>query len=172
MLIFVHHSEDLLDQVRRGCITVNDKVINLLLTCTDLIGEMVEALGNDDVQVKNEKVESIIWEIKKLLKDQTEHTPSEEGSLGDNLHNFGTGERCYRIKLDFNPNLFETGTDPLMLVRELREFSDILMVAVNYTRVPDLYNLDPELCYLTLTILIKTGVGIDRIKDVFIFCSG
>ena len=68
-----------------------------------------------------------------------------------------------------NNNLFETGTDPLGLIKELSDFCDVLDVNVNLSRIPEIYELNPEGCYLTLTIFVKTSDSLKRLQDVFIF---
>jgi len=77
--------------------------------------------------------------------------------------------RVYRIRLSFPEHTFETGTDPLFLLEEMSEKGSILQIEPEWGRIPNLFHLDPHLCYLGWNILFKTEMEEKEIKEVFEF---
>ncbi|TDX47825.1 chemotaxis protein CheA [Orenia marismortui] len=165
---FVHHAEDLLDQIRNNYLEINGEIISLLLESRDIVEEMLQEIINPGYVIDDQKIQ----EITKSFKYFLERKNSEEFNSKDaanKLEKSKVDEKVYRIKLKLNENVFETGTDPLALIKELEEFSEVLDNNINLSRIPEIYEMDPEKCYLTFTLLIKTQASIDRIREVFIF---
>ncbi|SJZ40953.1 chemotaxis protein CheA [Selenihalanaerobacter shriftii] len=163
---FVHHAEDLLDRLRNGSLNINSEIINLLLESRDLVEDMVKSI----IEPKYEFDVANVQEVSKSLQyflgiDDEDEVVSHAKVKGSSIDE----ERVYKISLDFNSNLFVTGTDNLLLIRELSDLGEVLDRNINLTKIPDIYNLDPEECYIKLTLLIKTKEPIEKINDVFIF---
>jgi two-component system chemotaxis sensor kinase CheA len=76
--------------------------------------------------------------------------------------------RDWRIHFSPGPDLMRTGTDPLLLLRELREMGS-LCVTANMAAIPPLSELDPERCYVSWELILTTADSVDAIRDVFIF---
>jgi two-component system chemotaxis sensor kinase CheA len=60
------------------------------------------------------------------------------------------------------------GASPLGVLDELRELGDS-SITTDSEFVPPLEQLDPERCYLSWTISVKTQCGPDRIREAFLF---
>lgn len=164
---FVHHAEDVLDKVRNHSLQINYEIISLLLESRDIIEGMVEQIFNPEYHVDQQKVDEISTAFKFFLE-----TPAQSGETEDSReesHKDSELDSIYRIKLKLNDDLFETGTDPLGLIKELSEFCEILDTNINLSRIPEIYELNPESCYLTVTLFVKTKDSLKRLKDVFIF---
>jgi two-component system chemotaxis sensor kinase CheA len=77
-------------------------------------------------------------------------------------------ERTYRIRFVPDEDIFLSGTNPILLLKELRELGDC-------TIIPFLKNIDglegcnPEKCYCSWDIIITTSAGLNALKDIFIF---
>ena len=74
----------------------------------------------------------------------------------------------YRIRFAPQPPLFLSGTEPALLLDELRGLGECAVVA-HLDDVPALEDADPEGCYLSWDILLTTTAGLAAIKDVFAF---
>ncbi len=74
----------------------------------------------------------------------------------------------YRISLAPGPDILRRGINPLGVFDELRELG-ATTVSTDFDLVPPLEQIDPERCYLTWTIHVRTNVEPDRIKEVFLF---
>ena len=74
----------------------------------------------------------------------------------------------YRIRFAPQPPLFLSGTEPALLLDELRGLGECTVVA-HVDEVPTLEDAEPESCHLSWDILLTTTAGLDAIKDVFVF---
>ena len=73
-----------------------------------------------------------------------------------------------QITLAPGPETLRRGINPLGVLDELRDLGEAT-IATDADVVPPLDELDPERCYLTWTITLKTDVEPDRIDDAFLF---
>ncbi|PRX27473.1 two-component system chemotaxis sensor kinase CheA [Orenia metallireducens] len=164
---FVHHAEDVLDKIRNHSLQINYEIISLLLESRDIIEAMVKQIFNPEYHVDQQKVIEISTAFKFFLEAPVSNQGAKD--FVEEKQKLSEEDSVYRIKLKLNNNLFETGTDPLGLIKELSDFCDVLDINVNLSRIPEIYELNPEGCYLTLTIFVKTSDSLKRLQDVFIF---
>ena len=92
--------------------------------------------------------------------------PSQPTSLASDLI-----EVCYDISFTPHAELFETGNDPVLLLRNLRALGD-MTVRCQCTRLPDLSSLSPEMPYLSWAITLKTAAEEAEIHSIFEFVEG
>ncbi len=74
----------------------------------------------------------------------------------------------YQINLMPGPDVLRRGVNPLGVLDELRELGETT-IATDPALVPPLEQLDPERCYLTWTIQVKTAAAPERISEAFLF---
>ena len=74
----------------------------------------------------------------------------------------------YRIRFKPSANIFATGTNPVLLLNELRSLGECSIIS-NTDAIPYLEDMDPETCYTSWDIILTSGCGLDAIKDIFIF---
>jgi two-component system, chemotaxis family, sensor kinase CheA len=166
---FTHEIETVFDQVRDGKIAVNKKLIDLTLQARDYIRKMVEEEGKD------EDMGDLMIELFRALM------PCERASSGhSSMHveskpaSYKQQDRkkhqnkIYRIRFRPNREIFLTGTNPILLLDEIRNLGECHVLA-RTDAVPVLQDLDAEKCYTYWDIILKTSVEINSIKDVFIF---
>ena len=67
--------------------------------------------------------------------------------------------------------MLRRGSDPVLLLKELRELGDCRITA-NTAAIPGLGALDAGRCYLTWEIVLSTAASREEICDVFIFVEG
>ncbi len=166
---FTHEIETVFDQVRDGKIAVTKRLIDLTLQARDYIKKMVE---EDE---KHKETGDLIIELFKSLMP-CERTPSETSSMyvesksiSDTLQDKRKHEsKIYRIRFKPDPEIFSTGTNPILLLDEIRNLGECHVLA-RADAVPELQDLDAEKCYIYWDIILKTTGGINSIKDVFIF---
>lgn len=161
---FSHKMENLLDSVRKEEIVVSEILITVLLKGLDIIKKLLadpenEALEND------EEVLSTISEFNQFLPGQ------EDNASTDASDKPKKEEILYKVSLKFNKDIFETGTDPLILIDELLSKGEIVEYNIGTNELPDIYNFDPYTLYISWTVIIKVKNTIPRkeIEDIFIF---
>jgi two-component system chemotaxis sensor kinase CheA len=89
--------------------------------------------------------------------------PEEAGAPAD-----GQALDEYRITLAPGPESLRRGINPLGVFDELRELGEATLTT-DPEVVPLLDELDPERCYLSWTIVVRTAADPTRIREVFLF---
>ena len=157
---FTHHVETTFDKVRRGKLPVSSSLINLTLAARDHIERLLEPDGEADTEAAAKILAGF-----NLLGG----VAPEQPAAGANKPAPESGdEKTFRIRFRPPANLFLTGTNPVLLLRELRELGKCTVVA-HAEGIPALYDLDFEQCYTWWEIGLTTSTGEDAIHDVFIF---
>ncbi len=82
------------------------------------------------------------------------------------------GYRYFRISASFRENIFETGTDPLMIMEDLFSLGIVVERRIDRQRLPDIHIMDPEKCYLGWNLVLKTKNPRQKIDEVFMFVQG
>lgn len=168
--MFTHDIENVYDHVRNGKVKINKGIIDLTLAARDQIGLMLSSSngqGNVDEKVTKEIIESfrkIVNQYKNVGKEAKE--PEHKATI---INETESGKlETYYIKFKPAEDIFLMGTNPVMLLNELRELGSALILAC-YKDMPEFEQMNPEKCYASWEIILKTNKGTDAIKDVFIF---
>jgi two-component system chemotaxis sensor kinase CheA len=163
---FTHQIETAYDKVRNGDIAVTKELISLTLRAGDIIKAMLEG----------SPAGAPSWEIADAFAALVSGQTQDPGSLsGTPSVSPQTAEDAstdmsftYRVRFKPQPSIFATGTNPVLLLDELRGLGDCEVIAQR-EGVPNLENLDAESCYVYWDIILTTDKGLNAIQDVFIF---
>ncbi|MGI6036976.1 MAG: chemotaxis protein CheA [Limnochordia bacterium] len=151
---FLHHMEELLAKIRTRQVAVEPEIIDTLLTGLDLAkGLLVAIEAGEDPPLTG------------AHRDVMARLESFQGGGGSMVQQ----TKDYRVDITFDRGIFASGTDPLMLIKEVAELGQPLGVELLTHGVPTLDELDPHQCYLAWTLLLRTSVDEEQIRDVFIF---
>lgn len=167
---FTHELETAYDLIRCGKMIVTKQLINLSLSARDLIAEMLTASESGNT-VSPERIETILSALSGLIPDKAsaESAMDSQSCIEDGPpQEAGNLMVTYRIRFRPPRDLFNNGTNPLLLLEELKGLGECRVVA-NMEAVPLLKELEPESCYIFWDILLTTDKGPDAIWDVFIF---
>ena len=162
---FSHEVETALDLVRSGVLTVDKPLIDLTLAACDQIRCMLD--GEGVAQEKTEEITCAFCEITEGARGGFEQKAAPEEPEEPDGEISGEGA-IYRIRFSPHPGLFASGTNPLLLLDELREMGTCRVFA-RKGDVPGLRDLKVEECRLSWDILLGTDKGVQAIQDVFIF---
>ncbi len=169
---FTHEIETVYDRVRNGEVPVTKGLIDLTLQARDIIRDMLQSSGEAG---QGNAVHQTVTAFKRLAAAGGEVTtpsntsPSSGAASPTPLTTTHVGEgMTYRIRFRPSADIFATGTNPLLLLNELRGMGDYTVVA-QPDAIPDLEDIDPERCYTSWDLLMTTDQGLDAIRDVFIF---
>jgi two-component system chemotaxis sensor kinase CheA len=168
---YTHVMETLLDEMRDGRRQVTQSAVDVLLGSVDCLREMLSA-----IQDKNAINEVSVAEHKKALEielnGKQENSQVADAEIPEQAVNEITAtpndssERGWKISFCPHANLLKTGNDPVRMFRELSELGD-LEVIVDLQGVPSLFNLDPEECHLSWTLILKGSIQREEIDDIF-----
>ena len=162
---FAHNLETAFDQLRNGQLEATSDLINLTLAAGDQIKTMLDqAAGNGTADAARSV--SILAELRQLTG--VPHPPHSTTPISPVIQDDGNGLGTWHIHFRPGPDLLLNGTNPLLLLRELRELGN-LRIAVDTGAVPPLGELDPTHCYLAWDMTLTTSAGAEAIKDIFIF---
>jgi two-component system chemotaxis sensor kinase CheA len=167
---FTHEVETALDMVRSGRLEASRDLIDLTLAARDQIKIMVDAAdGGEPADESRTRALEAAFRDKNLEAhgSEPEDEPLEEGTPAPQEAVRGD-EVTYRIRFRPHADVFRHGTNPILLLDELREMGQARVVAQT-DHIPGLDAFDPEACYTYWDVILTTGLGIDAIKDVFIF---
>lgn len=170
---FAHALETVYDSVRNREIVVDKTVIDLTLSACDLMRTMIESpgstAGREDTEKSNVMAsfmnlipESVTVKAGQPVRRST--VSGEELPVSDTQGKRITYRICFRPACD----IFVNGTNPILLLNELRRLGDC-KIAANMEKIPVLKDLNPEECYAYWDATLTTSRGINAIKDVFVF---
>ncbi len=74
----------------------------------------------------------------------------------------------WQIRFSPGPDFMKNGANPLLLLAELRLLGN-LQITASLAAIPPLDELDPERCYISWDMILKTASAREAIHDVFIF---
>ncbi len=167
---FTHNLETAFDQVRNGKLQINSALIDLTLAALDQIRAMLEE--SEETSPADAAVcAEILAKVRKLAGItetsgdgvKTDASPVPAGAPDEEV-------RSWHVHFAPGPEMMLNGTNPLLLLKELRQLGG-LSVRASMALVPPLAELDPERCYVTWDMVLASSAGRDAIRDVFIFVA-
>jgi len=164
---FAHHLEAVFDQLRKGRLAATADLINLALAAGDQIKTMLDAAAGV-AAADEERAARILLELRRVTgssvtRPDTAPVPQAEAPAAK------TGLSTeWLVRFRPGPDVILNGTNPLLLLNELRELGP-LQVQIDTTGIPPLGELDPERCYVGWDMVLTTAAGREAIRDVFIF---
>lgn len=162
---FTHEVETVFDLVRDGKIEVSKDLINLSLRAKDQIKHMLD-IADTEEPIDQETLNDIISSYRSYISD----TPQKEAprDLTDHVVASNQIEVTYRIRFRPKPYIFQNGTNPILLLDQLRELGECKIIA-QPDAIPLIHAINPESCYVYWDIILTTKKTLDDIKDIFIF---
>lgn len=162
---FAHLSENLLDLVREGSVKINSEILQLLFESRDILGEMIKCRGIGKVFEESEKSLELTEAMEVWKDPDFVQTVGQKPEKKEKVINY------FRILLEFNENLFETGTDPLLIIDELSQNFKILESNLIVKNIPALNEIDIFKNYLNWQITVAGEKGRDELDSVFLFVA-
>jgi len=168
MVAFTHEVETVFDLVRNQKLPITKNLVDLTLSAVDLIRSLVEA---SDVEgaVDEARVKDLVGAFRALIPSSRPRARKVQEVDVDSSQTVGK-LFTYRIRFRPHRSMLKNGTNPILLLNELRGLGEYKVVA-HLDAIETLKSLDPEVCYTSWDIILSTGRGLDAIQDVFIFCE-
>ncbi len=161
---FTHHCETAFDRVRKGLAPATQELVAVILSARDHMraliegdGTGLETTGAAILEQLQAAIDGAGGEISTLAASPATAAQAKQAARG--------GWRLFfRLPADAMAN----GTNPLMLLDELRELGECKIVARTDT-VPPLAELVPTECHIGWDVELHGDISRDDIDDVFIF---
>ncbi len=165
---FTHNLETAFDEVRNGRLAISGELIDLTLEALDQIRAMIEE-GTGATQADAAVCARILTDVCALTgaaADAPEASIAESASAAPAAESGATRE--WHVRFAPGPEMLLNGTDPFLLLNELRALGG-LAVRADLSVLPPLAELEPERCYVAWDMVLSTAATEDAIRDVFIF---
>ncbi len=166
---FTHNLESLFDKVRSGEIRVSSDIIDILLESIDWIKN--ELFNDGSIEDPGKIQADLTARINDCMGFEIRKQPDGEDFLRNvgAYSGVGTTERYFKINANFREDIFSKGIDPVMVMEDLGNLGEIVNAVVDRKRIPDFYKIDPEKCYQSWEVLLKTNYDEMKVRDVFLF---
>jgi two-component system, chemotaxis family, sensor kinase CheA len=166
---FAHKLENAFDAVRNGTLAASEDLIDLTLRALDYIRALLVDEPGDDDGLGSALLEQLCRMADTGREYVNRETVSAAPAAADSTPDCGQGsESEWDIYFAPGPQLMRSGSDPLLLIRELGQMG-ALKARARMDTIPPLAALDAERCYIAWDLVLKTRASLDAVRDVFIF---
>lgn len=165
---FTHHLETAFEAVRSHLRPATPPLISLTLSSLDHIRSLIDAPESADPA----RGETILLALREELGEVQDAlpAPAPEAGGGTDTAQTEAGQATWRIRFRLDEDVLSFGTNPLLLLNELRDLGPC-EVAADASAVPGLRDMNPVGCYLSWDVRLTTDQPQAAIEDVFIFVS-
>lgn len=170
---FTHDIESVYDQVRNGKLTITSGLIDLTLTAHDCLTRMLDPESADSA-IERTRRQELTQSFRQMLGGvvATPIVPEKAQRQYPSPAPIPEAEKAIKriVRIRFKPNeaIFTSGTNPLLLLNELRSLGECHVIA-RMNQLPVFEFLDPEKCYVWWDIILITMQPKPLIEEVFLF---
>jgi len=159
---FTHEFESAFDRVRKGEAAPDPELIAVALNAKDFIRSQIERPEETDAVIGV----CILADLRKLFAEAQAGAPIEASA--EAASEPAAKSTTWRLRFRFNKEVLVNGSNPLLLLDELRGLGDC-RVAVHCESVPPLGEMEPDACYLEWDVVLTMAHPRSAIDDVFMF---
>lgn len=157
---FVHEFETAFDQVRKGKVGINPGLISVALAAKDHVARLIAEPGQHAAGG-----EPILKALRQIINGAPATATSQPSAASGASRDSAA---TWRVKFRLPEDALALGTNPLLLLEELRSLGECSVTAIT-DQVPELQHIDPEACYLGWEVVLTTEQSREAIEDVFLF---
>lgn len=159
---FTHHLETAFDRVRNGDVEANGELISLTLAAMDHMRGLLDARTDQPDTVGERLIERLEAVVGQRLSQSEAVFSGRQEPLAQ------AEAATYRIRFRLPPDSLDRGTNPLLLLDELRGLGECAVVGLT-DMVPPLEEMAPGTCSIGWDVMLTTPSPRSAIDDVFIF---
>ena len=164
---FAHELESAFDAVREGRLAISGELISIGLGARDHLQLLLDC-ATEPPEALLQSGEAILERLRRVTQPAGRGAFEPGPAAAPAAPPPAAAAATDRIRFYPPPNCFVCGTNPLLLLGELRDLGTASITA-RTEELPPLAELDAERCYVGWDILLTTAAGEDAIRDVFIF---
>ncbi len=161
---FTHDFETAFDLIRKGRIDANRDIVTVSLSAKDYIRTLIEDPDSTDPIIG----EAIVEELHRLVGDGGGRASEVAAPAVLAEPQEAAAVSGWRIEIAFEPDILRNGTNPLVLLDDLRALGPC-RVEASLDAVPELDALDPVSCLITWVVELEASCAPAEIEDVFMF---
>lgn len=193
---FAHRFETVLDQVRAGDMDVDQHTLKVFFQAADHLADLVRVC-RDDAPLPEARTAELLAQLDAMIRtdpdaeddadeaidfapttinmaldmgddDQPATAPADLPATGPQTP---AGKNVYQIKFAPLAELYDTGNDPVMLLRNLKTLGEMAVV-VDASQIPPFDALSPEVSHLSWQITLETSADEAEVNSIFEFVEG
>jgi two-component system chemotaxis sensor kinase CheA len=161
---FTHDFETAFDLIRKGKIDASSDIVTVSLAAKDYIRTLIDDPDSTDPIIG----EAIVEELQCAIGGLGTPAGAAPAADRDNEAEAATAPAGWRIGISFEPTILRNGTNPLLLLDDLRALGPCTVQA-DLDAVPELSALDPEACLIGWDVTVEGSCTKDDVEDVFMF---
>ncbi|WP_375195237.1 chemotaxis protein CheA [Sphingobium sp.] len=158
---FTHHCESAFDRVRKGLAPATQELVAVILSAKDHMRALVDGAedraAGDAILARLQAAIRTAGAVVEAGSVSVAAVPSDRGSASG-----------WRLRFRLPPDAMANGTNPLMLLDELRELGPCAVRALT-DRIPSLADLVPTENHIGWEVELRGDVPMSAIEDIFIF---
>ncbi len=160
---FVHDLETLYDLIRNNKLSLTQETISLSLKFVDFCQFLLnEPDENESLELEQQLIESVHNLIPPVTDEPRKKSkPAESESIS-------LKQKVYRIQFIPDKDIFVKGINVSIIYNNLSSLGRCFSFA-HEENIPEINDINPELCYTSWTFILTTSESINTIKDIFIF---
>jgi two-component system chemotaxis sensor kinase CheA len=161
---FTHDFETAFDLIRKGKIDASGDIVTVSLAAKDYIRTLIDDPDSTAPIIG----EAIVEELQRAIDGlgaSAEVAPAASEDLDAPAAPALAG---WRVEIGFEPTILCNGTNPLVLLDDLRSLGPCTVIA-DLDAVPELSGLDPEACLIGWTVTLHGACTKEDVEDVFMF---
>lgn len=152
---FTHHCETAFDRVRKGLAPATQELVAVILSARDHMRALIEG---DGAGLESTGA-AILAQLQAAIDGASDVVPAAAAPAAP---------KGWRLFFRLPAEAMANGTNPLMLLDELRDLGECRIVARTDT-IPPLADLVPTECHIGWDVELRGDISRDDIDDVFIF---
>lgn len=161
---FTHHCETAFDRVRKGQVPATEELVAVILSAMDHMQALVDGDGSG-LEAVGDEILGRLHQAIGAADDPSDIAPAAAAAAAPVSAPAAPGWRItFRLPTDCMTN----GTNPLVLLDELRSLGDAKVTAQT-DQIPSLDELDASQCHLGWQVELRGDASRGDIEDVFIF---
>ncbi|WP_435273869.1 chemotaxis protein CheA [Psychrobium sp. nBUS_13] len=161
---FTHEVETLLDEMRDGRRSIEQRDVDLLLRSVDCIRLLIEA-ARDGVECDAPSIQDVHNALAQTLNKEIS-TNKKVDDVEQEFVDASNGTPSWKISFIPHHEMLQTGNDVLHIINALAELGPVTQV-VECENIPPLDSIHPEECYLSWQITLQSSCNKGDIEEVF-----
>ncbi|MFB4204964.1 Chemotaxis protein CheA [wastewater metagenome] len=163
---FAHEMESVLGRVREHELSVDAELIAVLLECGDHLGTLcgIEGPAPDALRHRGD---ALVARLRHYLGEPAGVASAPAGAGTPEAVAGTAGE--WTVSFRFEPDVLACGIDPLAFARHLGGLGTLRQVTPSWDDRCGLAALEPERCYLGLSVVLDAQTTAAALEDVFEF---
>ena len=163
-----HALENLLDLMRNGEVQPSPESVAIMLQAADLL-KILTASRDTECPAGMQEIIAALEGIAAVPQDAPAPTSAAGAQSGTTNATKAKREIDYKIVFQPGLDLFASGSNPLLLLRNVGQVATVLSTKIETKAIPSLLDLETSSCHLAWEMVVRTANPVADLREVFEF---